>query len=99
MNYINIVHDIFNSPRSAKDSLKYSKINLSIYCGNKTKFHHKEEVVIKTFYTHVFVYFISQLPQEYVQHALNKILTLKYILKWIKGNDITTTQNNKGEKG
>jgi hypothetical protein len=99
MNYIDIVYDIFNSPKSAKDSLEYSKINLSVHCGSKTKFHYKKEVVIKTFYARIFAYFISQLLQEYIQHALDKILTLKYIFKWIKGDDITTTQSNKGEKG
>ena len=66
MNYINIVYDIFDGLRSAKDSLKYSKISLSIYCGSKTKFHYKEEVVIKTFYTYVFIYFTSQLLKEYI---------------------------------
>jgi hypothetical protein len=30
MNYINIVYNIFNSPRSAKDSLEYNKINLNV---------------------------------------------------------------------
>ena len=59
MNYINIVYDIFNSPKSAKDSLEYNKINLNIYRGSKTKFYYKEEVAIKTFYTYVFAYFIS----------------------------------------
>ena len=66
MNYINIVYNIFDGPRSAKDSLEYSKISLSTHYGSKTKFHHKEEVVIKTFYTYIFVYFTSQLPKEYV---------------------------------
>jgi hypothetical protein len=61
-----MVYNIFNSPISAENSLKYSKINLSIYRSNKTKFHYKEKVVIKTFYTCVFVYFTSQLPKEYI---------------------------------
>ena len=64
MNYINIVYNIFNSPKSAKDSLEYSKISLSIYRGSKTKFHYKEEVVIKTFYAYIFVYFTSQFLKE-----------------------------------
>ena len=59
MNYINIVYDIFNSPKSAKDSLEYNKIILNIYRGSKTKFYYKEEVAIKTIYTYVFAYFIS----------------------------------------
>ena len=59
MNYIDIVYNIFNSPRSAKDSLEYSKINLSTYRGSKTKFYYKKEVVIKTFYACVFIYFMS----------------------------------------
>ena len=59
MNYINIIYNIFNGPKSTKDSLKYGKINLSIYCSSKTKFYYKEEVAIKTFYTCVFAYFIS----------------------------------------
>ena len=59
MNYINIVYNTFNGPKSTKNSLEYSKINLSVYYSSKTKFHYKEEVVIKTFYTCVFVYFIS----------------------------------------
>ena len=59
MNYINIVYNIFDGPKSAKNSLEHGKISLSIYYSSKTKFHYKEEVVIKTFYTHVFAYFIS----------------------------------------
>ena len=66
MNYIDIVYNIFDSPKSTKDSLKYSKISLSIHRGSKTKFYYKEEVVIKTFYIYIFVYFISQLPKEYI---------------------------------
>ena len=66
MNYIDIVYNIFNGPKSAKDSLEYSKISLSIYRGSKIKFYYKEEVVIKTFYACVFVYFTSQLPKEYI---------------------------------
>ena len=58
MNYINIVYNIFDGPKSTKDSLKYSKISFNIYRGSKIKFHYKEEVVIKTFYAHVFIYFI-----------------------------------------
>ena len=54
-----MVYNIFNGPGSAKDSLEYSKISLSAYYGSKTKFYYKEEVVIKTFYTCVFAYFIS----------------------------------------
>ena len=53
-----MVHDIFDGPRTAKDSLKHGKISLSIYCGSKTKFYYKEEVVIKTFYIYIFAYFI-----------------------------------------
>ena len=59
INYINIVYNIFKSPKSAEDSLEYSKISFSIYCGSKTKFHYKEEVVIKIFYTCIFIYFTS----------------------------------------
>ena len=59
MNYINIVYNIFNSPKSTEDSLEYSKINLSVYYSSKTKFHYKEKVVIKTFYICVFIYFAS----------------------------------------
>ena len=66
MNYINIVYNIFNGPKSTKDSLEYSKINFSTHRGSKTKFHYKEEVVIKTFYACVFVYFTSQLLKEYI---------------------------------
>ena len=66
MNYINIVYNIFDGPKSAKDSLEYSKISLNIYCGSKIKFRYKEEVAIKTFYARVFVYFTSQLLKEYV---------------------------------
>ena len=58
MNYINIIYNIFNGPKSTKDSLEYSKISFSIYYGSKTKFYYKEEVVIKTFYTYIFAYFI-----------------------------------------
>ena len=66
MNHIDIVYDIFNGPKSTKDSLEYSKISFSIYRASKTKFHYKEEVVIKTFYTYIFAYFISQLLKEYI---------------------------------
>ena len=66
MNYINIVYNIFNGPRSAEDSLKYNKISFNIYCGSKIKFHYKEEVVIKTFYAYIFAYFTSQLLKEYI---------------------------------
>ena len=59
MNYIDMVYNIFNSPKSAEDSLEYNKISLNIHRGSKTKFHYKEEVAIKTFYTYIFVYFIS----------------------------------------
>jgi len=59
INYINIIYDIFNGPRSAKNSLEYVKISLSAHRGSKTKFYYKEEVAIKTFYARVFVYFIS----------------------------------------
>ena len=99
MNYINMVHDIFDGPESAEDSLKHSKINLGAHRSSKTKFHHKEEVAIKTFYARVFAYFASQLPKEYIQRAPNEILTPDYALKWIKGDDITTTRNNKEEEG
>ena len=54
-----MVYDIFDGLGSAKDSLEYSKISLSAYRGSKIKFYYKEEVVIKTFYAYVFVYFIS----------------------------------------
>ena len=54
-----MVYDIFNSPKSTEDNLKYNKINLSVYYSNKTKFHYKEEVVIKTFYIYIFAYFTS----------------------------------------
>ena len=57
MNYIDMVYDIFGGPKSAKDSLKYSKISLNIHRGSKIKFHYKEEVAIKTFYACVFAYF------------------------------------------
>ena len=66
MNYINIVYNIFDGPKNAKNSLKYNKISLNIHRGSKTKFHYKEEVAIKTFYARVFVYFTSQLLKEYV---------------------------------
>ena len=66
INYINIIYDIFNGPRSAKNSLEYGKISLSAHCGSKIKFYYKEEVAIKTFYTYVFAYFTSQLPKEYI---------------------------------
>ena len=98
MNYIDMVHDIFDGPGSAEDSLEHGKISLGVHRGSKTKFHHKEEVAIKTFYARVFAYFTSQLPKEYVQRAPDEILTPEYVLKWIKGGDITTTQSNKEEE-
>ena len=61
-----MVYNIFNSPKSAKDSLEYNKINFSIYYSSKTKFYYKEEVVIKTFYTYIFAYFTFQLLKEYI---------------------------------
>ena len=66
IHYIDIVYNIFNSPKSTKNSLKYNKISLSVYYSSKTKFHYKEEVAIKTFYTYIFVYFTSQLLKEYI---------------------------------
>ena len=59
MNYIDIVYNIFDGPKSTKNSLEYGKINFGTHRSNKIKFHYKEEVVIKTFYTCVFIYFAS----------------------------------------
>ena len=66
MNYINIIYNIFNGPKGAKDSLKYNKISLSVHRGSKIKFYYKEGVAIKTFYTYIFIYFTSQFLKEYV---------------------------------
>ena len=61
-----MVYDIFDGFGSAEDSLEHGKISLGAHRGSKIKFHYKEEVAMKTFYACVFVYFISQLPKEYV---------------------------------
>ena len=51
--------DLEKGPNRAINKTNNNKINFSVYYSSKTKFHYKKEVVIKTFYPYIFIYFMS----------------------------------------